>query len=187
MRVKALHRHTVHTRPVPSPTLFPLRRAAALLAIVLLAGCRKAPEPPSPAETEFNALVAACTRTVAARPAVVRPDSQGGWSKTGYSAALVQGEVQRTESPATPYVGKIVVKDNEARATAPTEAEASAITVTPAHLLANRTHTFIYSFDGTRWRWQNGMRLTKVPSQTDATQPLALADVPAGFAGCLPR
>jgi len=187
MRIKTSHGRTGHTRRVPSLILLPPRRMAALLAAALAAGCGKAPEPPSAAETEFNALVASCTQAVAARPAVVRPDSQGGWSKTGYSAALVQGEVQRTESPATPYVGKIVVKDNEARATAGTEAAAGAITLTPAHLLANRTHTFIYSFDGTRWQWRNGMRLAKAPPQTDTTEPLALADMMARFPGCLPR
>jgi hypothetical protein len=27
--------------------------------------------------------------------------------------------------------------------------------------LSNRTHTFVYSFDGKTWRWQNGQLLTK--------------------------
>lgn len=163
---------------------------AALAAGALLAGCDKAPQRLSAAEAEFNALVAACTQSVAARPAVVRPEGPGRWTKTGYSAALVQGDVERTDVPATPYVGKIVIKDNHARAIAETEAAASAITLAPVHLLANRTHTFIYSHDGTRWRWQNGMRLDKVPSQGDTTVPLTLADAQAtddhGFAGCLP-
>ena len=68
--------------------------------------------------------------------------------------------------------------------------EAQAITLTPAHLLSNRTHTFVYSFDGQQWRWQNGQRLTKIPGQNDRMDELALAEVsapgPQGFAGCLP-
>ncbi|MNT71354.1 hypothetical protein D3C72_2098310 [compost metagenome] len=84
-----------------------------------------------------------------------------------------------------------MVKDNEAQATAPTQAAAQAVTLTPAHLLSNRTHTFVYSFDGKQWRWQNGQLLTKIPGQNDSTVALTLADVsavgPKGFAGCLPR
>lgn len=62
--------------------------------------------------------------------------------------------------------------------------------VPPAHLLSNRTHTFVYSFDGQQWRWQNGQRLTKIPGQNDRMDELALTEVsapgPQGFAGCLP-
>lgn len=169
----------------------PLRPlAAALLLIVPLLGCSK-PEPGGPAPAGFDALVAACTEFLAARKPHVRPGGSGEWIKTGYSPALVQRELNRTESPVTPYVGKIVVKDNEAQATATTQPDAQAITLTPAHLLSNRTHTFVYSFDGNQWRWQNGQRLTKIPGQNDQTQALTLADVsaqgPSGFAGCLPR
>ena len=121
----------------------------------------------------------------------MRPGGSGEWIKTGYSPALVQPEVTRTESAVTPYVGKIVIKDNEARATAATEAEAKAITLTPSHLLSNRTHTLVYSFDGTQWRWQNGQRLTKMPGQNDRVELVTLAEVsaagPKGFAGCVPR
>ena len=57
-------------------------------------------------------------------------------------------------------------------------------------LLSNRTHTFVYSFDGQQWRWQNGQRLTKIPGQNDRMDELALTEVsapgPQGFAGCLP-
>jgi hypothetical protein len=113
------------------------------------------------------------------------------WAKTGYSPAQVQPEVSATESTVTPFVGKLVIKDNEARATAPTEAEAQAITLTPTHLLSNRTHTLVYSFDGTQWHWQNGQRLTKTPGQNDVMVGLTHAEVsapgPAGFAGCLPK
>ncbi|WP_255593357.1 hypothetical protein [Acidovorax sp. sic0104] len=149
----------------------------------------------SAAEAEFDTLVAACTRSLAARVPLVQESSPGEtgsprqWTQTGYSPAQVQREVTRTDSPITPYVGKIVVKDNVAQASAGSQTEASAITLTPAHLRSNRTHTFIYSFDGQKWRWNNGLRLTKVPSQNDESTPLALADVAAdkGLAGCLPR
>lgn len=164
---------------------------ALLAGALLLTGCGKTPPSASAADAEFNALVAACSQSVAARPAVVQPDGQGGWTKTGFSAAKVEGEVQRTDTPATPYVGKIVIKDNHARATAGTQAEAEATTLAPIHLLANRTHTFIYRHDGQRWHWQNGMRLSKRTSQADVITPLTLADVLAaddnGFAGCVPR
>lgn len=193
MRIKTLRAGWGDTCTVPSTAHALSRppRAAWLLAAALLAGCNEAPPTPSAAESQFDALVAACTQTVAGRRAVVRPEGAGGWSKTGYSAALVQGEVKRTETPATPYVGKIVVKDNHARATADTQAAADAVVLAPAHLLANRTHTFIYSHDGQRWQWQNGMRMDKTPSQPDASTPLTLADVQTaednGFAGCVPR
>lgn len=166
-----------------------------------LAGCERPSNAPSApttapaapanvAETRFDAIVAACTQSVAGRTPTVRPTEPGTWAKVGYGPALVQRELTRTESPITPYVGKIVVKDNEARATAPTEAAAQAITLTPAHLLSNRTHTFVYRFDGKAWHWNNGSRFTKTPSQSDTTEALTLADVSApskGFAGCLPR
>ena len=170
-----------------------LAAPAVALCALTLPGCDGHPPAatPNPAETSFTALVAECTRTVDARTPVVAATDSGAWSQTGYSPALVQGEVRRTESPATPYVGKIVVKDNIARATAPTEAQARALAPTPDHVLANRTHTFVYSYDGTRWHWQNGMRLSKSPTQADTTEPLALADVETadggGLAGCLPR
>lgn len=185
----------------PSPTAlfshWPQKTAALALSALALTGCdrlsgtpKAAPAAPSAAETRFDALVAACTQSVAGRTDSVRASENGGWTKVGHSPALVQREVTRTESPITPYVGKIVIKDNEARATAPTEAEAQAITLTPAHLLSNRTHTFVYRFDGKAWQWNNGSRFTKTPSQSDTTQALTLADVSApgdGFAGCLPR
>ncbi|MFN9728729.1 hypothetical protein [Acidovorax sp.] len=169
----------------------PLLRVLATTAlIVALPGCNNAPVD-GPAQAALDALVASCTRHLAAREPVVRPGTAAEWTKTGYSPAQVQGEVKPTGSPVTPYVGKIVIKDNEARATAPSEAAAQAVTLTPAHLLSNRTHTFIYSFDGKQWAWQNGQRLTKIPGHSDATEPLTRADVdgtgPQGFAPCLPR
>lgn len=191
-----------HT-PTPSLQRHALRpaRPAPLFALVLtvlvapaLPGCQRgadAPVAPGPAEAAFGAIATACTQAMAARGPSVRTDGAGAWVQVGYSPALVQHEVVRTDSPITPYVGKIVIKDNLAQATAPTEAAARAITLTPAHLVSNRTHTFIYSFDGTRWHWQNGQRLTKTPGQEDRTQPLALADVTdggtGGFAPCLPH
>lgn len=169
----------------------PLLRVLATTAlIVALPGCNNAPVD-GPAQAAFDALVASCTRHLAAREPFVRPGSTAEWTKTGYSPAQVQSEIQRTESTVTPYVGKIVIKDNEARATAPTEAAAQAIMLTPAHLLSNRTHTFIYRFDGTQWAWHNGQRLTKMPGHNDAMVPLTRADVdgtgPPGFAPCLPQ
>lgn len=177
--------------------------ATTALACAALAACNKTatPQPPTAAAQQandsFTAMAAACTQFLAAREAHVdafsEPDAQGNrtWAKTGYSPALVQPEVNATESPVTPFVGKIVIKDNEARATAATEAEAKAITLTPAHLLSNRTHTLVYSFDGKQWRWQNGQRLTKAPGQNDAMVALTQAEVsapgPKGFAGCLPQ
>lgn len=173
--------------------------ATVVLAALTLAGCDKLPgnapatattAPPSAAETDFDAIVTACTRSVEGRTATVRPHGPGEWVKLGHSPALVQREVTRTESSITPYVGKIVVKDNEARATAPTEAAARAITLTPAHLLSNRTHTFVYRFDGRQWHWANGSRFTKTPSQSDVTVEVTQAELAAadsGFAGCLPR
>lgn len=162
--------------------------AAALLAG--LPGCSK-PEASGPAQTGFDAITTACTQYLAARQPHVRPGATGDWTLTGYSPALVQPEVSRTESTVTPYLGKLVIKDNEAQAHAPTEAAAKAITLTPAHLLSNRTHTFIYSFDGQSWRWQNGQRLTKIPGQNDRLEAVTLAEVsaagPKGFAGCLPQ
>ena len=166
------------------------RTALLLLALLSpLLGCGK-PEATGPAQTGFAAIAAACTQFLAAREPTVRPGAAGEWTKTGFSPALVQQEVMRTESSVTPYVGKLVIKDNEAQAHASTEAAAQAMALTPAHLLANRTHTLVYSFDGTRWRWQNGQRLTKMPGHNDSTVALTLAEVlaagPRGFAGCLP-
>lgn len=166
-----------------------LRVLAATALTVALPACKKAPVDES-VRAAFDALATACTEHLAARAPFVRPGGPAEWTKTGYSPAQVQSEIQRTESSVTPYVGKIVIKDNEARATAPTEAAAHAVTLTPAHLLSNRTHTFIYSFDGTRWVWQNGQRLTKIPGQNDTTAPLTQVEVaaagPQGFAPCLP-
>jgi hypothetical protein len=167
--------------------LLPLAATAAW--VTGLAGCSK-PEASGPAATSFHAITAACTRFLADRPPHVLPGAAGDWTLTGYSPALVQPEITRTESAVTPYVGKLVIKDNEAQARAPTEAAAQAITLTPAHLLSNRTHTFIYSFDGKQWRWQNGQRLTKMPGQNDRLEAMTLADMsaagPKGFTGCLP-
>ena len=174
--------------PIRSCALHHLAAAAAVVAG--LAGCSK-PEATGPATTSFDAITTACTQFLGARQPHVLPGAAGDWTLTGYSPALVQPEVTRTESTVTPYVGKLVIKDNEAQAHAPTQAAAQAITLTPAHLLSNRTHTFIYSFDGTQWRWQNGQRLTKIPGQNDRLEAVTLADVsaagPRGFAGCLPR
>lgn len=169
------------------PALRPLIAASCLLALL---GCDKPASTGTPAEADFDAIVASCTQSVAGRTPTVQANDKGEWVKTGHSPAQVQREVTRTESPITPYVGKIVIKDNEARATAPTEAAANAITLTPAHLLSNRTHSFVYSFDGKQWRWDNGSLFTKTPSQSDTTVALTRADVSApgqGFAGCLPR
>lgn len=162
---------------------------AALLALALQ-GCNGKPETHGPEQAGFDAIMASCTQFLATREPHVRPGANGEWVKTGYSPAQVTPDLGRTESPLTPYVGKIIIKDNEAQASASTEAAAQAITLTPAHLLSNRTHTLIYSYDGKAWRWQNGLRLTKVPGQNDTTVPLSLQDVsaagPNGFAACLP-
>lgn len=173
MRHQSLHvQPAVHQHPATR-----LRTALCLAAAcAALAACKpqSAPQQPAAATQQANesfaTLVQACTQFVAARtPHVGKADIAGNsvWTKTGYSPAQVQPEVMATESAVTPFVGKIVIKDNEARATAATEAEAQAITLTPAHLLSNRTHTFVYSFDGQQWRWQNGQRLTKIPGQND--------------------
>lgn len=176
--------------PMPSAPRLLLRVLAPTALLLVLPGCKQATVE-GPAKVAFDALVAACTQHLAAREPYVRPGGSGEWIKTGYSPAQVQSEVNRTDSSVTPYVGKIVIKDNEARASAPTEAAAQAVTLTPAHLLSNRTHTFIYSFDGKQWVWQNGQRLTKIPGQNDATMPLTRAEVaatgPQGFAPCLPQ
>ena len=173
---------------LPSPPR-PVIAAMLVLPLMSLPGCSK-PEMSGPAQAGFEALVASCTQFLAARTPHVRPGGIGEWTKTGYSPALLQSEVTRTESPITPYVGKLVIKDNEAQATAASETAAQAISLTPAHLLSNRTHTFVYSFDGKDWRWQNGQLLTKIPGQNDTTVALTLADVSAigakGFVGCLP-
>ena len=162
----------------------------AALFVAPLLGCGK-PAPHGPAQTAFDAIVVSCTQFVAARESVIRPGAKGEWTKTGYSPAQVQSEVTRTESIVTPYVAKIVIKDNEAQAKAASQAAVEAITLTPAHLLSNRTHTFIYRFDGQRWHWENGQKLTKVPGQADTLTALALTDIsgpgPTDFAGCLPR
>lgn len=171
-----------------------------LAATALLSGCDQpdsAAAPPqldnsipaSVAEAEFNTLVAACSTQLTQRQPSVRANAEGVWIKTGHSPALVQSELRHTESSVTPYVAKIVIKDNEAQASAATQAEAQAITLTPAHLLSNRTHTFVYHFDGRQWRWNNGLRLSKIPSRTDTTDALSHADLAAadsGFAACLP-
>jgi hypothetical protein len=174
---------------------------AALAAAALLTGCdlsdSTSPTAPSldhsisasVAESEFNTLVADCTAALEKRSPYLRQDALGQWVKTGHSPALVQSELRRTESTVTPYVGKIVIKDNEAQAHAATQAEAQAITLTPAHLLSNRTHTLVYSFDGQRWRWNNGLRFSKIPSDSDTTDNLSQADLTAphsGLAACLP-
>jgi hypothetical protein len=165
-------------------------RCWAAVCLLPLLGCGKQ-SPHGPAQTAFDALVASCTQFIAAREPHVRPGASGEWVKTGYSPAQVQSEVTRTESALTPYVAKIVIKDNEAQATAATEAAARAVTLTPAHLLSNRTYTFIYRFEGQQWHWENGQKLTKIPGQRDTIASLALADIsgpsPKGFAGCLPR
>lgn len=167
-----------------------LRPLMAAMLLLPLMGCGKS-DTSGPAQASFDAMVATCTQFLAAREPQVRPGGAGEWVLTGYGPALVQHEINRTESSLTPYVGKIVIKDNEAQAHASTEAAAQAITLTPAHLLSNRTHTFVYSHDGTQWRWQNGQRLTKMPGHNDSTVALTLADVsatgPKGFAGCLPQ
>lgn len=167
--------------------------ATALL--LMLQGCDRPSSGPAEtsdtsAEARFNAMAERCTQSIAARTQQVHANADGTWTKAGFSPALVQAEVKPTESTITPYVGKIVVKDNEARATAPTQAQAEAITLTPGHLLSNRTHTFVYLFDGKTWRWDNGSRFTKIPSRDDATVTLSLADMTAPgneFAACLPR
>jgi len=173
----------------------PLRAPLVLLLTIALAGCDRPsgsgaiPAPVGAAQAGFDAIVASCTGFLAGRTPAVQQLGAGPWIKLGHSPAQVQHELTRTESAITPYVGKIVVKDNEARAAAASQADAQAITLTPAHLVSNRTHTFIYSFDGRQWRWNNGSRLTKTPGQDDATVALTLADVSApgqGMAGCLP-
>jgi hypothetical protein len=175
------------TKMCPYP--LPLRSLAAASLLLTLLGCGK-PETSGPAQSGFDALVASCTQFLSAREPYVLPGASGEWTKTGYSPALVQHELNRTDSPVTPYVGKIVVKDNEAQATATTQDAAHAIALTPDHLLSNRTHTFIYSHDGKQWRWQNGQRLTKIPGHNDATTALAMDELsamgPKGFSGCLP-
>ena len=171
---------------------------ATLLATALLTalqGCKPSDTPTHPAArlaaAGFDAIAASCTQFLADRTPQVRSSGPDTWVKVGHSPALVQHEVNPTESPITPFVGKIVIKDNEALATATTKASAQAITLTPDHLLSNRTHTFIYSFDGQQWVWQNGQRLTKIPGQNDTAVALTLAEVsasgPNGFARCLPR
>lgn len=173
----------------------------ATALVLMLQGCDRASSgageksgapgtPGGGAQASFDAMVERCTQSIAARTQQVRPNEQGTWTKTGFSPALVQAEVKATESTITPYVGKIVVKDNEAQATAPTQAQAEGITLTPAHLLSNRTHTFVYLFDGKAWRWDNASRFTKAPSRDDVTVTLSLDDMAApasSFAPCLPR
>ena len=180
----------------PTPKLWSPRAPAALVAVLcatLLAGCGKSADnaaPPSAAEASFNALVAACTKTIDARTFTVQANGQGEWVKTGYSPASVKGEVTPTESAITPYLGKLVIKDNTARVSADTEAHAAAAMLTPAHVLANHTYTFIFRFDGSQWLWSNGSLVTKTKTTEDTTQALTLADVTAagdGFSGCVLR
>lgn len=137
----------------------------------------------------FNALVAACTKTIEARTFTVSSNDQGKWVKTGYSPASVTGEFTSTESKITPYLGKLVVKDNTARVSADTEAQAAATRLLPAHVLANHIYTFILRFDGTQWVWSNGSLVTKTKTDEDVTKAMTLADVAAadGFAGCIPH
>lgn len=175
----------------------PRARTAAGVAVVLaaaaLTGCSKPAAdsaPTSAAQAGFNALVAACTQSIDARTFTVLANGQGEWVKTGYSPASVQGEVTPTESAITPYVGKLVIKDNTARVSAATEAQAAAATLTPAHVLANHTYTFIFRFDGQKWVWNNGSLVTKTKTTEDTTAALTLADVAAagpGFSGCVVR
>lgn len=176
----------------------PCAATVALLATLALAGCNRstssnppvAPAVAASAEAALDALAARCAQAVEARKPTVQRTSDGRWTVHGYSAALVQRDVTTTDSPITPLLGKIVVKDNEAQATAPSEAEARATILSPAHLVANRTHTFIYRFDGQRWHWANGSRTNKAPGQSDTTVPLALAELAApgsDFAPCLPQ
>ena len=164
---------------------------AALVAV--LSACGRpdsAREPLGAAQLSFDELVERCRQSIDAREPQVRQTSGGEWIKEGFSAALVQGEVQATDSAVTPYVGKIVVKDNLALATAPTQTEAAAVMLSPVHLVANRTHTLVLSFDGQTWRWNNGSLATKMPLRDNATAPLTPAGLSAaepGFAACLPR
>lgn len=164
--------------------------ATLLVPVLLLLGCSK-PEPSGPAQAAFDAMERACNKFLAARTPQVRLGNGDEWIKTGFSPALVQPEVKRTESPITPYVGKLVIKENVAQASAATEAAAQAIALTPAYLLSNRTHTFVFSHDGTKWHWQNGQRLTKIPGQNDnneiVTQEEAAAEGPNGYRDCLPH
>ena len=177
--------------------LWSFARVAATVVVVLgaaaLAGCGK-PEadsaPTSAANASFDALVAACTKTIDARTFTVLVNGQGEWVKTGYSPASVQGEVTPTESAITPYLGKLVIKDNTARVSADSEAQATAATLTPTHVLSNHTYTFIFRFDGKQWVWSNGSLVTKTKTTADVTQAITQADVAAagaGFAGCLPQ
>lgn len=186
--------HRAHHRAVARA---PFRLAwTAVLCTAALAGCNKpssdvvpANAPPGSAQAQFNAIVDACTQSVAARTDSVVDNGGGKWVKTGFSAALVQGEVNSTESTVTPFVGKIVVKDNHAQATASTEAEVRAIILSPMYLLANRTHTFIYQFDGTKWRWNNASLVSKSTTQPEATKAVTRDEMIApdsGFFGCLP-
>ena len=172
-------------------------RTSAVLATVLcaavLAGCSQSDSdaaPLSAAEVSFNALVAACTKTIEARTFTVRTNDQGEWVKTGYSPASVTGEFTSTESTITPYLGKLVIKDNTARVSADTEAQATAARLTPPHVLANHIYTFIFRFDGAQWVWSNGSLVTKTKTTEDITKAMTLADVAAagdGFAGCVPH
>lgn len=174
-----------------------LRRPAALTAVlcaaVVAGGCSQSASdaaPLSAAEVSFNAIVVACTKTIEARTFTVRINSQGEWVKTGYSPASVQGEFTSTESTITPYLGKLVIKDNTARVSADTEERATAATLTPINVLANHTYTFIFRFDGAQWLWSNGSLVTKTKNNEDTTKTMTLADVAAageGFAGCVPR
>ena len=182
---------------VGTPSHYLARPTVALIfCAAVLSGCNKtsndataATAPAGSAQAQFNAMVEACTRTVAARADSIVKDRGGQWVKTGFSAALVQGEVNQTESAVTPFVGKIVVKDNHAQATAPSEAEARAIILAPVHLLSNRTHTFVYQFDGQKWQWNNGSLSIKtpvLPAATTAVTREALMVTGDGLTGCLP-
>lgn len=196
---------SIHHSPLPAHRLSRVRTSfqhmlcsvlSSVVCAVVLSGCNQPTSdvtatdaPAGSAQAQFNAMVSACTRSVAARVDSVVKDSNGQWVKTGFSAALVQGEVNPTQSAVTPFVGKIVVKDNHAQTTSPTEAQVRSTILAPVHLLSHRTHTFVYQFDGHRWQWNNGSLSTKTPVQPETTRPVNVGELGAsgsGFAGCLP-
>ena len=107
----------------------------------------------------------------------------------------IKAKVRRiNQDPSRPDIGLIIIDYLQLMSTGKrTENRVQEISEITRNMkvMANRTHTFIYSFDGTQWRWQNGQRLTKIPGQNDRLEAVTLADVsaagPRGFAGCLPR